>query len=76
MVKNKVISKIMASVNPAYLGYSLDMLLTIIVNKEPSKKLEKKLADFGQVYFYVQGPGDVAVFGWAIKNDIAQKIQR
>jgi DNA-binding Lrp family transcriptional regulator len=69
LVKNEVISKFMANVNPAYLGYSRVMLLTIRLNKELPKKLEKKLAEFGQVYFHVQGAGGVAVYGLAITND-------
>jgi DNA-binding Lrp family transcriptional regulator len=71
LVKSKVISKFMANVNPAYLGYSMVLLLTIRLNKELPKKLEEKLTNFGQVYFHVQGAGGVAVYGLAIKNDSA-----
>ena len=72
LVKNKVISKFMANVNLAYLGYHIVLLLTIRLNKELPKKLEKKLADFGQVYFHVHGAGGVVVFGLAISNDRAE----
>ncbi len=72
LVKNKAITKFMANVNLAYLGYSMVLLLTIRLNKELPKKLEKKLSDFGQVYFHVQGAGGVVVFGLAIRNDSAE----
>jgi DNA-binding Lrp family transcriptional regulator len=72
LVNNNVISKFMANVSPVYLGYSVVILLTIRLNKETHKKLEKKLADFGQVYFHVQGAGGLAVFGLATKKQNSQ----
>ena len=75
LVNNNVISKFMANVSPVYLGYSVVILLTIRLNKETHKKLEKKLADFGQVYFHVQGAGGLAVFGLATKKQNSQDTE-
>ena len=73
LVKNKIISKFMANVSPAYLGYSRVILLTIRLNKEQPKKLEKKLVAFGQLLVHVQGAGGMAVYGLAISNDSAEE---